>query len=251
MKFGFCAGADREVFSRIAEAGFDYVELALAQLAGMSESELADILSALKEFSLASPACNCFLPGDIKLTGPERDRAKILEYAEKSLEIASRFGVEVVVLGSSGSRNLPSGMPLDRGYDQLAEALAWMAPVAAKRNIAIAIEHLNRMESNIVTTYHSAVWLAALCGQPNVFALADAYHYNVGNESFENLRMAKPRHVHVAQTLGRRAPEDDSDPMLRDFLLALKETGYDGGISVEGSVRDDGGYARAAKYLRA
>ena len=244
MQFGVCIGAGGldqwgVGYSRIpnaAKLGFDYVELPLFQVAAMPDAAFEDeLLWRLTDVGIPALACNCFFPGDVRLTGPERDEGKIAEYTERALERAERAGVQVVVLGSGDARNLSPETNTADGYQQFAASLRIAAPIAAKHGIKIAIEPLNRLESNIVTSYLAGLYAAALSGEPNVGTLVDAYHFGLGNEPLSDLSVCTPMHVHYADLLGRKVPKRAGE-WGNMFFAALRQTGYDGLVSLEGGI---------------
>ena len=165
MKFGCCMSmlpnspskTGYEFISLAGELGFDYVELPVAQVMAMSdEAFTSGPLPAVKSAGIPCLRMNNFLPGTLRLTGPEARHPEALAYAEKALSRAERLGVDVVVLGSSGARNRPLHWSLAQAESQMSDFLGALAPIAEAHGIAIAIEHLNKLESNIINSYASA-----------------------------------------------------------------------------------------------
>ena len=244
MKYGICTGigakdkwgVGHEHIAMAASAGFDYVELPLAAVMRMPEDVFAqEVLGTLAAHRMSWLTCNVFFPATVRLCGPDADEAQIADYAEQSIARAAQGGVKAIVLGSAGSRNLPIGMPLREGYAQLAHALGTIATIARRHGISIAIEPLNRAESNVVNRYVEGLYLAALTGQPNVGALVDSHHFFLNGENTAELLIATPMHAHYANALGRRLPTQP-DEAGREFFAALRASGYDGGVSLEGNV---------------
>ncbi len=242
MRIGLCAnmsakdpwGVGYECIPELSRMGFDFVELPLTPMANMPDAAFEDeVLGRLAGAGIPCGACNIFFPGDVRLTGPDADLGRIGDYVKRALPRAARAGAEVVVLGSSGARNLSHGTTPAQGYVQLAEALGVIAGIAARHSIRIAIEPLNRLESNIVNSYLSALYLAALSRAPNVGALVDAYHFALGNEPLSDLCTCLPIHVHYAEPLGRKLPDCPSD-WGRAFFGQLRAIGYEGMVSLEG-----------------
>lgn len=247
MRYGLCANMDaRDAwgvgFERIPvlkNLGYDYVELPLAQMVQMPEIAFEqEVLSRLACFGLRCETCNNLFPASVRLTGPEADSGRISEYVDRAMALAARAGAKVVVMGSSGARNLPEGVTIAEGYRDLSRALGILSPAAARHGIEIAIEPLNRLESNLLNSYLSSLYLAALSGTPNVGALVDAYHFGMGNEPLDNLLVQPPVHVHYAGLLGRMLPRKP-DAFGCAFFLHLREAGYDRRVSLEGYAGTD------------
>lgn len=254
MKFGLCANMDArdswgvgyERIATLKKLGYDYVELPLAQVVAMDEDVFErEVLGAIKEYALPCHALNNFFPASVRLTGSEADPAAIEAYAQMAIGRAARMGALVIVLGSSGARNLLQDTGLSQGMRQLADALGIIAPIARARGIQIALEPLNRLESNILNSYQSGLYLAALSGQSNVKTLVDAYHFGIGNEPLSDLLICPPIHVHFAQVFGRKLPERADETQIL-FFKALRDAGYDGCVSLEGYAGPD--FETSAKY---
>ncbi len=244
MRYGVCIsmgtkdpagiGADRIV--PMAEAGFDYVELPLAQITALDDAAFAaGPLKALREAGIQGECCNNFLPGSLRLTGNQADHAGAIDYARRALDRAAACGCKRVVFGSSGARNVPDGFAVRDGWEQLATVLARFGDEAQARNILLVIEPLNRTESNILNTLAEGLRMVRQVGHPAVAALVDYYHEAMGGDATASLREAKGllRHVHLARLLGRGMPVHAQEEPYGAFFQGLKDSGYDERISLE------------------
>lgn len=263
MKFGCCMSmlpnspskTGYEFISLAGELGFDYVELPVAQVMAMSdEAFTSGPLPAVKSAGIPCLRMNNFLPGTLRLTGPEARHPEALAYAEKALSRAERLGVDVVVLGSSGARNRPLHWSLAQAESQMSDFLGALAPIAEAHGIAIAIEHLNKLESNIINSYASSCALARRTEHPAIGALLDIFHMDMVGEDLSALRGTGSllKHVHITRTLGRAFPEEGDETDYRALFKALRKIGYDGTISIESHLKGDfeKEAAAALKYLK-
>jgi len=106
--------------------------------------------------------------------------------------------------------NVPDGFPRERAWDQIAEFLRQAAPIAERHNVVLAIEPLNRKESNILNTGGEALRMVTQVSPPNAIAfMIDYYHLRVENEDLDIFEKAgrKITHLHFANPAGRRWPE--------------------------------------------
>lgn len=255
LRFGCCGSmiapvADpvgAEIAERLASLGFDYLELSLRDLAALPEAARAALAGRLRRAGIACEACNNFFPPEIRLTGSAADLAAALRYAEQALAAAAQLGATIVVFGSSGARNVPAGFPSAEAWVQLRTLLLGLGPIAARHGITLAIEPLNRGESNIINSVAEGWRLMREVGHPQVRLLADAYHLRQENERPAILTEAARDlvHVHVAQGAGRLFPTGD-DAALRDFFDHLRAAGYGGRCSVEALTQDFAADARRA-----
>lgn len=247
MKFGFCAnmnatqpdGIGRETFKCFAEAGYDYVELPLSQIMSLAEKDFLKLIKETEIFTDGCYACNNFFPPEIKLTGVDVNYSRVEQYAKKAIERAGRLGARIIVLGSAGSKNIPYGYPLKEAEDQLKKNLTLIYPYLKQANIKIALEPLNRIESNMINSVEQAVIVAGAINKPNIGVLCDFYHLCVEKEPIENLKKTGENliHVHIAALLGRRFPLS-RQPEFDQLFKSLYSIGYPGCISVEAYSND-------------
>ncbi len=219
--------------------GYDYVELNLAKIAGLSDEEYAKLLSQVKASPLPVEATNVMFPGsEYKLCSEDCDSPRTRAYIEKAFARASELGVKVCVFGSGAARKVPDDMTLAQGYRYMTRFLAMAAPIAAQNGLRIAIEPLRTGETNIINHVVEAQYLATqVVGEEGaqVEALADLYHMMMGNEDCAAIYNGVA-HCHIADRASRFYPKenDGSEKDYEAFFTALKAISYEGRVSVEG-----------------
>jgi D-psicose/D-tagatose/L-ribulose 3-epimerase len=236
-----------EIVEALAASGFDYIELSLRDLAALPEPALAQLSSRLERAKLGCEVCNNFFPPEIRLTGPAADLSAALHYARAALSTAARFGTSVVVFGSSGARNVPAGFPREAAWGQLRDLLRHLGPIAEDHGVTLAIEHLNRQESNILNSVAECWQMAQEVAHPRVRLLIDSYHLLIENESLAILSQVASAiaHIHIAQGTARDFPAGRDAPLAALFER-LGAIGYAQRCSVEGYTRDFAAAAPAA-----
>jgi sugar phosphate isomerase/epimerase/lysophospholipase L1-like esterase len=236
IHFGVCtAPANGQV---LRDAGFNYVEGGVSRdlMPGKPDDEFALRMKELKTCPLPVIACNGFLPGTLRVTGPDAAPDTVLRYAGVAFRRAEAVGIRTIVFGSSGSRNIPEGFDRVKARQQFVSLLKIMGPEARKYGVTIAIENLQKSESNFVNTVGEALSIVREVNDPNILLLADIFHMMRENEGPEILVDAGSYlvHCHIAELKDRTAPGMAGDDF-RPYFSALKKIGYRGGISIEGS----------------
>ena len=237
MRFGVCAG--RSKAEAVAQAGWDYIELGVAgELIPETEDSVvwAEKKAALLALPLPCETFNLFVPGKLKIVGPDVDQAALTRYVHTALARASEVGGKVIVFGSGGARQLPEdkSWSAEQAHAQLLWFLNQCADAYEKTGVVVAIEPLNRHECNLLHTVAEGAALAREVGRPGVQNLADTYHMERnGDESLADILASADclAHVHTADT-GRKAPGTGSYDHLALFR-ALKDAGYDARVSIE------------------
>ena len=247
MRFGICGsmvarqpdGTGIEIIEQVREIGYDYIELSLAHLAALPDAEFDAVRRRLQAAGLACEACNNFFPRTVRLTGPEVSWPQVRQYTHMAVNRAAELGAQVIVFGSSAAKNVPQGYPMYRAWQQIVTALHLAADEAGRNGIVIAIEPLNRQESNIVNSVAEGLALMQRVKRGEVRVLADYYHMALEKEDFSILRQAGPalRHVHFARLEGRTFPLE-VEPGFRAFFHELMAVGYTGRVSIESFSND-------------
>jgi sugar phosphate isomerase/epimerase len=192
-------------------------------------------------------AANCFLPSALKCVGPVVDTPRLLRYAATAFARARQVGIEIIVFGSGGARQLPDGFSKAKAEEQFVALLRALGPLAGTQGITLVIEPLNRAECNFINSVPEADALAAAAGHPNVCVLADFFHMLRNGQPPDDIvrHGTRLRHVHVAEKEKRTAPGVAGDDFW-PFLRALKQIGYRGAISIESAWGDVKSEAAAA-----
>lgn len=175
-----------------------------------------------------------FFPGDSKSVGKDIHHDAILQRADLAFQRAKECGSKNVVFGSGGSRRIPDGFDREQAKLQHIELSKKMAPLAEKYGITIAIEPLNRSETNFINSLAEGVEIIEAVNRPNFRLLCDIYHMAKDNEGPDQIiKYGKYiTHCHIAEKKNRTPPGVEGDDF-SPYLLALKKIKYKGGLSLE------------------
>lgn len=235
-RFGWCRGIDDADLLR--RHGFDYIECALASLQLENQDEFNKQLPKYLNSPLPVKAFNVFFPGEIKVVGPHVNADRVRSYVAKASEALHKIGAEIAVLGSGGSRSIPEGWERAQAEEQIVRLLDWIADEFDGSGVTLAIEPLNRKESNIINSVSEGVYFAQQVNRSPIRVLADFYHMDEEKESYDTLVENRDwlAHIHLADT-GRLSPGTGQYPYDL-FVDRLKQAGYKGMISAECGVSD-------------
>lgn len=271
MRFGCCgnlvaSGPDKtgiEIVEKIAEYGYDYIELPLAEMMDLSREEFDSLKARVKASGISCEVCNNLFPARIRLTGPDVDMKQIAAYLEEALPRAKELGVDTVVFGSGVAKNVPEGFSHETACEQVLEITKLVAPVAEKNDITIVIEPIRKPECNILNTFKEGVVMAKEVNHKNIKVLVDYYHMTWEEEEPEILLdygRDYLRHVHFAnpnlqdeesRKAGRKYPASIDEWDYSKFIKVLHEIGYEGRMSIEAGASDfDGQAQKAIEFLK-
>jgi D-psicose/D-tagatose/L-ribulose 3-epimerase len=238
MKFGVCCDPTIALIAR--EAGYDYFEWSVGDFLHPRESEAVfqTALEQVQRTGLPCPAVNVFVPGDLKITGPDADPGKLEAFARTALCRAQTAQVETIVFGSGGARRIPDGFDRDQAWNQLVAFGQMLGPLAAEHKVTIAVEPLNRGECNVLTTVEESAQLVRDIDHPNFRLLVDGFHWAKDSDSMDGILQNAGLivHTHIAAVAGRVPPH--TGDRCSKFFAAIKQAGYTGRVSIESMISD-------------
>lgn len=222
-------------------AGFDYVEVGTTELTALSDADFELTVAHAKEVGLPTPNAYLFLPGTMRLTGPQATAPEEqLAYVKKAFARLARLGVKIICFGSGGARRVPEGFAKADAFKQLVDFGKRIAPEARAQGITVVIEPLRSQESNIINTAAEGLDLVLAVNDPNFELLIDFYHLASEKEDPAIILRADKhiRHLHMANPQGRVFPLKWDEYDYTAFFANLRKIGYAGRMSVEGSSKD-------------
>lgn len=213
--------------------GYAGVELAVRDPATVPVPRLR---SLLERYALRIPAIGtgqAWVEEGLSLTHPDAAvRRAALARLEAHLELAAEWG-SLVIIGLIRGR-LMAGVDRAQALEWLSEAIARLADRAAAYPVRLALEPLNRYETDLLNTVEEALAMIERVGRSQVGVLLDTFHANIEEASLERaIARAGEQllHVHIADS-NRRAP-GWGHLDFESVLKALREAGYGGWLSAE------------------
>ena len=236
MRFGLCA--DIRNVLEVQDAGYDFIDGKLNQIALWSSEDFDQALSLFGKARIKMECCALLFPKNMIVIGEQYDEKAMREYLEVAFTRMNALGCDLVVFGSGKSRFVPGGMRWRNAYTQLVEVTKLVGKIAATYGIRVAIEPLNRAETNLINSLAEGAALEADVNMPNVGLIADSYHmWQEGEDMGRILTCAPFMHTHIAMKGTRSYPTQATDEV-RQFFSLLEEAGYDGTMSIEGKSDD-------------
>jgi len=241
--------SEAALFSRIKAWGFDGVELFL------SPDEPADlplVRQMLDDTGLERTACSV-LPRECNLVSPQVEvRAGGLEFLKGCIERTAEMGASLVCGPLYAGLGVMTGRRrTEDEWNWAVEGLCSAARRGHELGVTLCLEPLNRFETYFLNTQEDSARLVRDVGAPNVKVHFDTFHANIEERHpAESLRaIAKELgHVHISEN-DRGIPGTGHNDW-RGVLLALKEIGYDGWLTIESFAQPEPDLAAAAAIWR-
>lgn len=239
--------------SILASAGYSYVEENAREFLIPTEPDSVFVqnLARLKVSKLPVEACNTFLPGTLKCVGPDAAHEQILKFSESTFQRAQKAGIKTIVLGSGGARKIPDGFSKEEATIQFISLCKKLATIAARYDVIISLEALNKNECNFINSLSEAGEIVKSVNDANFRLCVDIYHMLMENESADDILKYGQLlyHAHIAEKTDRSAPGVNNEDFIPCFK-ALKEVKYKGSLTIECNWKNLGDQAVLAKsYL--
>jgi 5-keto-L-gluconate epimerase len=224
-------GQLRDNLAKIQALGYDGVELAVRDPALLDEEEVRRMLN---DFALPVPAIGtgqAYGEEGLSLThsNPEKRRMAI-ERIQSQIRFASLWNAKVIIGLIRGKSE--AGAAKDRMESMLLEALRECA--GESREVSLAIEPINRYETDLLNTVSSALRFLEKLSLDQVGLLLDTFHMNIEEPSLlESIRMAKDClfHFHLADS--NRWYPGAGHVDFKSVVETLDQVGYRGWLSAE------------------
>jgi sugar phosphate isomerase/epimerase len=226
-------GDFQENVAKIAKWGYEGVEIAIRDPSLVDVDELIQVVSA---YDLIVPAIGTGQAwGEEKLSLTSRDpavRTQAIERIKSHVPLASRLNA-MIILGLIRGIT-PADASKEESMALLLEGLSECSRFAAEAGVRMAIEPLNRYETDLIHTMAEGIDLIAKVGADNLGLLLDTFHMNIEEPVIEeSIRDCGDRifHFHVADSNRLHAGGGHLD--FDSILRALFSTGYQGFVSGE------------------
>ena len=237
---------DLGLFETIKELGFDFIELLVPE--PEDGLDLGDVRRALADADLAVVLAARVNANRSIVSADDQARKGGLDYLFTCIDTATMIGADIVggplyggPLVFAGRAPAPvANEERQARFDRCVQHLGAAADRAAKAGVRLALEPLNRFETDIISTTAQAIDLVDTIDSPALGLLLDSFHMNIEESSIPDaIRLAGSRVVHFQANENHRGFPGTGHLPWTDIGRALHEVGYGGPVSLEPFRRDD------------
>ncbi len=225
--------------AKIASWGYEGVELAIRDPDLVDATELERVIG---EYRLKVPAIGTGQAwGEEGLSFTSQDaagREAAVARIQRHIPLARRLDALIIIGLIRGIT--PPEQTHEQSLSCLVECLKECAAEAAQQGVRLALEPLNRYETDLIHTAAEGLELIEQVGAGNLGLLLDTFHMNIEERSIEqSIRTASDRifHFHVADSNRWYPGAGHLD--FKSILSALFEINYQGFVSGEFMPRPD------------
>ncbi|HEX2860929.1 MAG TPA: sugar phosphate isomerase/epimerase family protein [Lacunisphaera sp.] len=229
-----------KLIPRIAGLGFAAVELPLEDPALV---EAKRVRRLAQDHGLKVSVCGAFGPGRDLTNADARVRQGTQDYITACLDFAAEVGAPMLcgpLYAEVGKRRQLPEAARRAEWQLAAEGIREACEAAAARKLRIAIEPLNRFETDLVHTAADAVRMARDVGHPAAGVMLDSFHMTIEEDNLERAVLAAGPHLlHVQVSENQRGVPGTGLTDWRALARGLQTIGYGGLVVIESFTPDN------------
>lgn len=240
-----------QIASRVANMGFDWIEVPFETFEGLNLSEGAQII---RDHGLGVSACAAM--------GPDRDlihadiaiQKKGMNYIRQCIDAAQTLGATNLVgpiYSAVGRVWQQTADERAKDLDILVKNLSSLSAYAGERGVVLCIEPLNRFETSFINLASQAIEVIDRVNHPACKIMLDTFHMNIEEKSLgAAIRATGARLAHVHTCENDRGAPGSGNVTWDEVASALRDIGYDGPLVIESFTSKVKSIARAAAIWR-
>jgi D-psicose/D-tagatose/L-ribulose 3-epimerase len=236
----FTTESIHELFPKIANMGFDVVEIAVED---PSLINIKKVKEALKLYGLKANICGAF--------GPTRDFTHEDESIHKNcfsyIDTCLDFCVELEtgffggpMYSAVGKARMVSPEQRKAEWSLAVKNLRTVCNMAEERGLQIALEPLNRFESDLINTVEDVLRLINDIDHPAAQIMLDGFHMNIEERDIEKAIIAAgDKLIHLQVSENYRGTPGTGQTQWYAYKKGLEAINYKGAITIESFTPDN------------
>ena len=222
------------LFPKIKAMGYDKVEIAVEDPA-LIDTQV--VKKALAEHNLGAIICGAFGPSRDLTHEDEAVHQNCFRYIESCLDICVDLGATFLagpMYSAVGKARLVSPQQKQQEWDLAVKNLRKVCQMAGDRGLSIALEPLNRFETDLINTAEDLVRLVQDIDHPAAKIMLDGFHMNIEEADLEAaIKTAGPYLIHVQVSENYRGTPGTGQTRWEAFKRGLEAVGYTGTVTIE------------------
>jgi D-psicose/D-tagatose/L-ribulose 3-epimerase len=222
------------LFPKISSMGFDVVEIAVED---PSLIDVQKLRAGLERNNLKAMVCGAF--------GPSRDltnedvsvHENCFSYINACFDICNELGTGFLggpMYSAVGKARMVPVHQRKKEWDLAVKNLRKVSEMAALRGLQIALEPLNRFESDLVNTTEDVLRLIADIDHPAAKVMLDGFHMNIEERDIvKAITSAGDKLVHMQVSENYRGTPGTGQTRWDEYRKGLEAINYNGVVSIE------------------
>jgi D-psicose/D-tagatose/L-ribulose 3-epimerase len=236
----FTTASIQELFPKIKKMGFDVVEIAVED---PSLIDIKEVKKGLQQHNLKAIICGAF--------GPSRDltnedvsiHKNCFSYIESCFDFCVELGTGFFggpMYSAVGKARMVSPEQRKAEWELAVKNLRLVCNMAAAQGLQIALEPLNRFESDLINTAEDALRLINDINHPAAQLMLDGFHMNIEERDIEKAIVAAgDKLIHLQVSENYRGTPGTGQTRWEAYKKGLEAINYKGTVTIESFTTDN------------
>ncbi len=247
----FTTASVDELFPKIADMGFDVVEIAVEDPAVI---DIKVVKEGLKQYGLEAVICGAFgASRDLTSDDPSLQQ-NALTYIEACLNICAELDTGFFggpMYSAVGKARMVPVEQRKKEWEMAVNNLRIVCNMAEEKGLQIALEPLNRFESDLINKAADVLRLIADIGHPAARVMLDGFHMNIEETDIEAaITAAGDKLIHLQVSENYRGTPGSGQTCWEAYRRGLENIDYNGVLSIESFTTENRELAGAVCFWR-
>jgi len=247
----FTTEAVEPIFSKVSAMGFDVVEIAVED---PSLIDIDVVKKGLEKYQLKAIICGAFGPSRDLTNADPAIHQNCFDYISACMDFCVALGNDFFsgpMYSAVGKARLLPPEERKREWNLAVKNLRIVCEMAEARGLRIALEPLNRFESDLVNNVDDVLRLINDINHPAANVMLDGFHMNIEEpDIIAAITMAGDRLLHLQVSENYRGTPGTGQTRWDDYRQGLEAIGYTGTVSIESFTTENRELAGAVCFWR-
>jgi D-psicose/D-tagatose/L-ribulose 3-epimerase len=230
----FTTASVEELFPKISQMGFDVVEIAVEDPALI---DVAKVKKALELYGLKASICGAFGASRDLTSTDSSVHENCLSYIEACLDICVALDVNFFggpMYSAVGKARMIPAEQRKAEWDLAVKNLRKVCLMAEARALKIALEPLNRFESDLVNTAEDVLRMVNDIDHPAAQIMLDGFHMSIEEKDVEQaIITAGDKLIHLQVSENYRGTPGTGQTPWHSYRRGLEAIQYNGIVTIE------------------
>ncbi len=230
----FTTASVEELFPKVKEMGYDVVEIAVED---PTLIDVATVKAGLEKYGLGVVICGAFgASRDLTHEAPAVHQ-NCFEYIDACLDICKELNAGFLagpMYSAVGKARMVSPDQRKKEWNLAVKNLRIVCEMAAAKGQLIALEPLNRFESDLVNTAEDVLRMVHDINHPAARVILDGFHMNIEERNVEEaIKIVGDKLIHVQVSENYRGTPGTGQTNWEAYRRGLEAIDYKGIVSIE------------------
>jgi len=230
----FTTDSIESLFEKVAQLGYDAIEIAVEDPTQIDAQKVA---AALQKYNLTAVVCGAFGSSRDLTSFDPAIHQQCFDYIEACLKLCNQWGTHFLtgpMYSAVGKRRMLSAVDRKKEWDLAVKNVRIACEMAAQHHCQLAIEPINRFETDLVNTCAAVCQLVQEINHPAAKISLDSFHMNIEEKNpMEAIQQAGSNLIHMQISENHRGIPGTGTTPWNEYVHGLNKINYNGVISLE------------------